>query len=155
ASTRRRESNTYPELTREESLLGPQAASHERPTRRLTRRRLLLGLVLAILAYWLFGSFLLPVLHGERTLHGHTRSVDGSAFAPDGNRLFSAGYDGKVIAWDLRTFEPEVILDLSPHPVDALAVSPDGSLLAIASDFDRRVVDYGEEKGLRPDGIRA
>jgi WD40 repeat protein len=125
-----------------------------RPRRRLLRYSLL-ALALAAVAYWLFGSFLLPEWRGERTLKGHSRSVNCLAFAPDGSRLFSGSYDQKVIAWDLNTFEPEVLLDLAPHPIDDLAVSPDGSYLAIACDFNTRVVFKGEEAGGPPNPIRA
>src|SRR5262245_24178013 len=113
----------------------PQLESEQPPSRRLTFRRALLALTVAALGYWLFDWFLLPWLRGERTLRGHTASAHCLAFAPDGSRLYSGGDDGKVLAWDMESFESEVVLDFAPHPVEALAVSPDGTLLAVAVNF--------------------
>jgi WD40 repeat protein len=121
--------------------------SEERPRRRITVGRILLAAVFAGVSIWIYDTFILPKLLGDRTLCGHSRSVDCLAFSPDGGRLFSGGYDGKVIAWDMENLESTTLINVAPHPVEALAVSSDGSLLAIAADFDRIVLDRGEEGG--------
>jgi WD40 repeat protein len=58
--------------------------------------------------------------------------VRGLAFSDGGKTLWSAGYDGKVIAWDAAADNPAPKLTLDAHAgwVRALAVSPDGKLLA-------------------------
>lgn len=44
---------------------------------------------------------------GDRlTLAGHRGPVAGAAFTPGGERLFTAGYDGTVRAWDPETGRP-------------------------------------------------
>lgn len=65
-------------------------------------------------------------------LQGHTDEVWALAFSPDGRTLFSGSLDSLVKAWDVasgmerRTYSEGT-------PVLGLAVSPDGSALAIAS----------------------
>jgi WD40 repeat protein len=73
------------------------------------------------------------------TLDGHTETVYGVAFSPDGTRLASAGADETVKVWELPAgTEPRVLrrplLDLHGHtaPVRAVAFSPDGNRLASA-----------------------
>src|SRR4051812_23732343 len=62
------------------------------------------------------------------TLSGHKRSVWAVAYLPDG-RLASAGSDGRVLVHNLDGRPPACIYKC-PHPLYALAVSPDGSLLS-------------------------
>lgn len=70
---------------------------------------------------------------GKRaTLDGHKSWVRGLAFSDGGKTLWSAGYDGRVIAWDAAADNPTPRITLSAHDgwVRALVVSPDGKLLA-------------------------
>lgn len=74
------------------------------------------------------------------TLDGHSRAVWGSVFSPDGRRLYTAGYDGTAIAWDLEgsgplvrrpfTFTDSAGLREWPYTHPG-RLSPDGSVAAV------------------------
>lgn len=70
---------------------------------------------------------------GKKTvLVGHKSWVRALAFAARDKLLFSASYDGKVLAWPLEAETPAPVRTLEAHKgwVRALAVSPDGKTLA-------------------------
>jgi serine/threonine protein kinase/WD40 repeat protein len=67
----------------------------------------------------------------ELAMGGHTASVSGVAFSPDGSQLFSTGFDGQLLRWDL----------VDPGPPDVL-IGPSGSEVRYASDV---VVDAASQ----------
>ncbi|NOL39596.1 hypothetical protein HPO96_04990 [Kribbella sandramycini] len=64
-------------------------------------------------------------------LTGHTNRVQDIAFSPDGRTLASAGFDGKVILWDLASRTPVATLT-HPDGLHGVDFSPDGRTLATA-----------------------
>lgn len=77
--------------------------------------------------------------------HGHTRELSNIAFTPDGKQLASVGDDGLVFLWDANLADAPV--DAPPVQINsqqpladftwilrAVAISPDGTLLATAGD---------------------
>ncbi|HEY4311532.1 MAG TPA: protein kinase [Pirellulales bacterium] len=76
----------------------------------------------------------------DRTLPGHAGRVHSVRFAPGGDTLFSAGEDGRVIAWDTSTWTKQYELNDNMNEVNVAEVSADGSMLAVAGDEGRVVV---------------
>jgi WD40 repeat protein/energy-coupling factor transporter ATP-binding protein EcfA2 len=71
-------------------------------------------------------------------LRGHQDGVRAVALVPDGppdgQTVFSGGEDGKLLRFDLRQpAAPPVLLASFPTPVRAVAVRPEGDLLAAAA----------------------
>jgi len=72
-----------------------------------------------------------------RRLEGHTDFIDGVAYAPDGRHIVTGSDDGSVRAWDVSTGE-ELWKTENLGSVNAIAVSPDGTLVAAGT--------YGEHQ---------
>lgn len=66
---------------------------------------------------------------GHRMLGGHAKKVRALVFTPDSQRLISAAEDGQIRIWKLSDGSVEHILT-GHRDQKALAVSPDGTLLA-------------------------
>jgi len=64
------------------------------------------------------------------TLGGHTEPVDSMAFLPDGRHVASAGEDGTIRVFNVRTGELSTTLDCG-LPVSDLCLNPDGSQVAV------------------------
>ena len=95
---------------------------------------------------------------------GHDNVVMGLAFTPDGKFLISAGIDGRVLLWDLATFQVIVELKAGGASVNKIALSANGQRLAVALydgtvelyDINRKVLlsrmgPAEVEKGIPPD----
>jgi WD40 repeat protein len=66
-----------------------------------------------------------------RTLQAHDGTITAVAYLPDG-RLVSAGWDQTVALWDLASGGPVVRREFA-HPILALAVSPEGTRIAVSA----------------------
>ena len=73
----------------------------------------------------------------QTALEAHGAAVLTLAFAPDGNRLVSAGEDGRIWVWDWRENAVSGAWSAHQSGVMALAFSPDGALLASGGRDER------------------
>lgn len=74
-----------------------------------------------------------PERRSTRTLGGHAAEVRALEFSPDGSRLASASFEGRVILWPLDSMEPARVFDEHDERVTGLRFSPVGRYLASAS----------------------
>jgi cytochrome c len=65
-------------------------------------------------------------------LEGHTQNVNGVAFTPDGRALVSVGYDTTLRIFPIAGGAPIVVT--LPTPLNAVAVAPDGEIVAAGAD---------------------
>jgi WD40 repeat protein/serine/threonine protein kinase/Tfp pilus assembly protein PilF len=75
------------------------------------------------------------------TCAGHTGSVIGVTFSPDGRRLATAGFEGTARIWDAETGEQLLVCTVPKESVFAVAFSPDGRRLATGSSRSLQVWD--------------
>ena len=68
----------------------------------------------------------------EQVLRFHSDAVNAVALLADG-RTATAGADGRIALWTSGKTEPDTVLEGHTAPIVALAVSPDGAMLASAS----------------------
>ncbi|UPK24627.1 c-type cytochrome [Bradyrhizobium sp. 195] len=73
-----------------------------------------------------------------RVFQGHTQNVNGVAFAPDGMSLVSVGYDRALCIWRLPEGRPGTV-EL-PAPLNAVAIAPDGEIVAAGADGKLRML---------------
>jgi cytochrome c len=73
----------------------------------------------------------------ELVLGFHSDAVNAVVFLQDG-RMATAGADARIAVWAAGRQQPDQVFEGHRAPIAALAVSPDGSLLASAS-WDRTV----------------
>ena len=69
-------------------------------------------------------------------LSGHESWLRAIGFSKDGNRAFTAGYDGRLCFWDNESQSTEPLKTIDAHHgwVRWLSVSPDGKLIATAGN---------------------
>jgi WD40 repeat protein len=77
-----------------------------------------------------------------RTLTGHEGSIESLVFLEDSETLISGGRNGSLVAWNVATGDQTRRADDYGAAITSLAVSPDGSLLAVATNEEKvRVLD--------------
>ena len=74
----------------------------------------------------------LPRNAAEQVLRFHDGAVNAVAFLKDG-RIATSGEDARIAIWKPGEPQPSMVLEGHTAPVVALAVSPDGAMLASAS----------------------
>ena len=79
-------------------------------------------------------------------LSGHTLSVNGVAFSPNGQLLASGGADRLVILWDLVNYFPLLKLEGHTKQVQSVDFSPDGKIL-VSGGLDKTVILWDVESG--------
>jgi hypothetical protein len=67
-----------------------------------------------------------------KVISGHTNIIRALALHPDQRTLFSAGFDGAVIAWRFPQGAEQARLEQSPVEIHAIGVSPDGNRVLTA-----------------------
>src|SRR5215213_9032860 len=84
----------------------------------------------------------------------HGGGATALVFSPDSKSLYTAGYDGRVRMWDLRTGKQKVESQVATGTIWSVDVSPDGRWLA-ASGEDKavRLVPLGQS-GLHSKALR-
>lgn len=93
-------------------------------------------------ASWDGTARLWPLRGGaKRVLEGHTQNVNGVAFTPDGKSLVSVGYDLTMRIWPLPDGPADIVT--LPAPLNAVAVAPDGEIVAGGADGKVRFLSPG------------
>ena len=82
----------------------------------------------------------------------HRAKIAALAVAPDGKSLASAGWDRRVLLWDLAAGKAHLLGD-DEDAVNALAFSPDGRLLA-SGDYAGRILLWRLAAGGAPARLR-
>ena len=95
--------------------------------------------------------YLISASSGEETaqLTGHRWYPWALAFARDGKKLYSSGWDSVIRRWDLGA-RKQLVLPTEIHATGVVAASPDGQVLAYSDDSGSiRLVDaeHGAERG--------
>jgi WD40 repeat protein len=83
-------------------------------------------------------------------MFAHGSRVEGVAFSRDGKAAVSAGYDGRIVRWDLEADQP--VREFAGHRngVREVSFSPDGRILASAGlDGTVRLWDFGTGQEVR------
>jgi len=82
----------------------------------------------------------------KKTLTGHTNSVRGLEFTPDGTTLVSVSWDTHAIVWDVATGANKRTVSFHRDWVECVDVSPDGTL-AVTGGRDNRIVMWELSSG--------
>jgi WD40 repeat protein len=83
----------------------------------------------------------------QRSLKGHTDSIKGLVFSPDGKTLASTASDLTVQLWDTTTSEHQQTLGCDDALIDIVAFSPDSKILALGDmDWEIRLWDVADGK---------
>lgn len=74
----------------------------------------------------------LPDFELVATGRANAAKVGGIEFLPDGKTMVSAHFDGQLIFWDTKTWEPQLVIPTGIDIVRAMVLSPDGNQLALS-----------------------
>lgn len=85
---------------------------------------------------------------------GHSGSVNVLAFNPDGETAASAGNDGTIIIWDIKTYKAIDTLTNRGNNITALAYSCDGNILA-SGGADKKIILWDTITGSSIDTLAA
>ncbi len=92
------------------------------------------------------------IASGNKVAYPTDAWVRSLAFTTDGSKLFTGGYDGRLIAWDVNAEKPEPLHTIEAHKgwIRAIDVSPDGTLLAsVGNDLIVRLWNTSDGKLVR------
>jgi WD40 repeat protein/DNA-binding SARP family transcriptional activator len=89
----------------------------------------------------------LPRLRTQLTLIGHTGSLTGVTFSPDGQRLATSGTDGTARVWDARTGQELLVLRGHSATVNAVAFDPNGGRRIATTSHDGTARLWDAETG--------
>ena len=93
--------------------------------------------------------FILPATTEDELMpnagDSHTKAVLALRFSPDGRTLYSSGADGAIIAWDAETGLRRGVFYGHQSNSYALALSPDGKLLAAEESLNKTVTLWDAE----------
>lgn len=79
-------------------------------------------------------------------LEGHTAHVNRALFAPDGEALYSLGFNGELFEWDPRDWSPRRSLPGHDQSVNALDFSSDGKTM-YSGGTDGRLIIWDRKTG--------
>ncbi|WP_293285424.1 WD40 repeat domain-containing protein [Microcoleus sp. PH2017_40_RAT_O_B] len=93
--------------------------------------------------FWSYGPLEKPKKEAQKwrcvhTLTGHSERVCSLAISPDGQTLFSGGFDKTIKMWQVSTREELRTLTGHSELVCSLAISPDGQTL-FSGSFDQTI----------------
>lgn len=77
-----------------------------------------------------------------RELRGHVGAVHAVIFNRDGTNIISGGVDGCLRVWDVSKIACLIALNLRSGPLNSIAASRDGSILATGTE-----ATTGDQKG--------
>jgi WD40 repeat protein len=77
--------------------------------------------------------------HATQRLAGHTGTVVGATFSPDGSRILSFSEDHTLRLWDVASGNLIAVLQDHTSPVSAAVFTPDGARVASAAGSELRL----------------
>ncbi len=81
-----------------------------------------------------------------RKLEGHSGAILSVDMSPDGQRFASAGADGLVFLWDIKTFKSLLVYKQSPRFPLMTRFAPDGRTLAVADSTSVTLINLGNQE---------
>ena len=94
-----------------------------------------------------FGKDLMASVALRMTLEGHSKSVVGLAFSPDGKRIASCSEDYTIRTWDVQSGSNLLVLDKHTFAVRTVTFSPNGEKILSGSE-DHTLRLWDAETGL-------